>query len=240
MSATVILVHGAWHGAWCWERVVPELTARGIDTVAVDLPGHGASPEPFGDMYGDAASVRRAIDAVDGPVVLCGHSYGGIVITEAATGHPAVQHLVYLTAFQAEIGESAMASVPTPPDGEPSDLAAAVRFSDDGAVATVDPDLATAAFYHDCTPDDAARAVARLGAQPTVTFSQAVTAAAWHDIPSTYVVCTDDRAIATSLQRALGARATHTEDWPTSHSPFLSRPALVVDLLERLARATPE
>ena len=85
-SAIVVLIHGAWHGAWCWDRVVPQLETAGVPTVAVDLPGHGASTEPLGDLYTHAAFVRDLLDGIDGPIVLCGHSYGGAVISEAAAG----------------------------------------------------------------------------------------------------------------------------------------------------------
>src|SRR5438067_970341 len=100
MAATVVLVHGAWHGAWCWTRVVEGLTARGVDAIAIDLPGHGDSTEPLGDLYGDAASLRAALDALDGsPAVVCGHSYGGAVVSLGAARHAAVRHVVYLAAL---------------------------------------------------------------------------------------------------------------------------------------------
>src|ERR1700683_5271907 len=107
MAATVVLVHGAWHGAWCWDQVVGPLEARGIPVVALDLPGHGASPEPLGDLATDAAALRAALDRVDTAVV-CGHSYGGAVISDGAE-HPAVRHLVYLAAILLDVGESCSA-----------------------------------------------------------------------------------------------------------------------------------
>jgi pimeloyl-ACP methyl ester carboxylesterase len=98
-SATVVLIHGAWHGAWCWDRVVALLETANIPTVAVDLPGHGASTEPLGDLYTHTAYVHDLLDGIDGPIVLCGHSYGGAVISEAAAGVDTVHHLVYLCAI---------------------------------------------------------------------------------------------------------------------------------------------
>ena len=85
----VVLVHGAWHGAWCWERVVDGLAAVAIESVAIDLPGHGEDPGPFSDLHGDAARVRSVLDRINRPVVLLGHSYGGAVVTEAGD-HPSV------------------------------------------------------------------------------------------------------------------------------------------------------
>jgi pimeloyl-ACP methyl ester carboxylesterase len=77
--ATPVLVHGAWHGAWCWERAAVALAADGINAVAIDLPGHGNDPGPMGDLHGDAAHAAAVLDALGGPVVLAGHAYGGAV-----------------------------------------------------------------------------------------------------------------------------------------------------------------
>ena len=231
----MILVHGAWHGAWCWEKVVPLLDDAGVASVAIDLPGHGDSTEPLADLAADAAALRRVLDELEDAVV-CGHSYGGAVVTEGAAGHPAVRHLVYLASFPLQPGESAGAAAvdeATPADGA-SELGGALRAHDDGTF-TLDPTRALSGLYADCTTDDAAKAVDRLGPQPIATLRGVVTQAAWHDIPSTYVVCSEDRAVGPGLQRVLARRCTRTIEWPTSHSPFLSRPELVADLLIELA-----
>jgi len=108
-----VLVHGAWHGAWCWEPAVAALAADGISAVAIDLPGHGNDPGPMGDLHGDAAHVAAVLDALSGPVVLVGHAYGGAVITEAGS-HRAVsptwstwQHSRSMTASRAATWPSA-------------------------------------------------------------------------------------------------------------------------------------
>ena len=98
---TYLLVHGAWHGAWCWDELAPKLGA----TATVELPSKG--PER-GDLYADAATVREAIDAIDGPVVVVAHSYAGAVVTEGAVG---VEHIVYVTAFMLGVGESLLGTV---------------------------------------------------------------------------------------------------------------------------------
>ena len=89
-SSLVVLVHGAWHGAWCWAALQAELDRRGVPSLAVDLPGHGASPEPIGGLHDDAAAVTALLDhlasGAAGPITLVGHSYGGAVITQAAAG----------------------------------------------------------------------------------------------------------------------------------------------------------
>jgi pimeloyl-ACP methyl ester carboxylesterase len=241
MAATVVLVHGAWHGAWCWDRVVEGLAERGVDAVALDLPGHGASRQPLGDLHGDAAVVSRALEALEGSdVIVCGHSYGGAVISEGAAGHPNVRHLVYLAALMLDVGESCSQSIPDPPDGvavQESELGPAMQFSDDGTSVTVDPVIGRDAFYADCSDADIDWAISRLGPHPAIALQQPVPVAAWRDVPSTYVVCSDDRAIPPWIQRVFAERATNSVVWPTSHSPFLSQPDLVVDLLATLATA---
>ena len=237
--ATVVLVHGAWHGAWCWERVVEGLTGVGVPAVAVDLPGHGADPGALGDLHADAARVRQVLDEQDGPVVLVGHSYGGAVITEAGD-HPGVGHLVYVCALALDSGETCIsaageeAAAATISHAGRPDLAAGFVPATDGTV-TVDPSVAAAALYNDCDVDTVTWALARLGPQPLVTLQQTPSAVAWRTRPSTYAVCGDDMAIRPDLQRLMAKRCSTAVEWDTDHSPFLSRPELVVDLLADLA-----
>jgi pimeloyl-ACP methyl ester carboxylesterase len=240
---SVLLVHGAWHGAWCWERVISALAERDIRAVAVDLPGHGADPGPMGDLHGDADRVRQVLDTIDGPVVLMGHSYGGAVITDAGD-HPAVSHLVYLCALAIDGDESCMTAATQgfeaaaiSQEGRP-DLSAGMVAGPDGTT-TVEASAAAACLYNDCDESTAAWATARLGPQPLVTLQQTPRAVAWSSKPSTYVVCTDDLTIPPELQRLLAKRCTTSVEWPTSHSPFLSRPDLVADLLADLAAGPP-
>src|SRR5436305_3712872 len=103
-DATVVLVHGAWHGAWCWDKVVRELDAAGVTNVTVENPSVAEAPSSLTD---DVVNVHRVLDAIAGPVVLVGHSYGGAVVTGAGT-HDAVRHVAYLTAFALDDGESAI------------------------------------------------------------------------------------------------------------------------------------
>lgn len=235
MAATVVLVHGAWHGAWCWDRVADALRADGIPVVAVDLPGHGQSEAPLGDLTVDAAALRGVLDGLDDAVV-CGHSYGGAVISEGAAGHPAVRQLVYVAAIVLDVGESCVASVTAVEPADASPLTNGMRVGDDGTV-TLDPEAATEALYHDCSPEDVARALSLLSAQRMESLLTPATRAAWRDIPTTYALCTDDRAIPAGLQRSFAARAGDLVEWPTSHSPFFSRPELVTALLADRARA---
>jgi pimeloyl-ACP methyl ester carboxylesterase len=239
MERAVVLVHGAWHGAWAWERVLPLLTLAGVEYVALDLPGHGEVGGPFGDLYSDAARVRKTLDDVKGEVVLVGHSYGGAVITEAGH-HPAVQHLAYVAAFALDVGESCVSVASNVEagmisyEGRPN-LGAGFIVSPDDMI-TLDPSTAAECLYNGCDADTVDWALARLGPQPFITIQEAANRAAWRTKPSTYAVCTDDMAIHPDLQRTMARRCSSVIEWPTDHSPFLCRPDLVAGLLVDLAK----
>ena len=172
-SRPVVLVHGAWHGAWCWATFQAELDRRGITSYAIDLPGHGTSLEPLGGLDQDAAHLATILDHLDlTDAVLVGHSYGGAVITQAAAGRSDLAHLVYVTAFALNAGESVMGALRSL-DPHDVDLGAAMQFHSDGT-STLDPRLAVAALYGSCSPEAIAAALPRLSPQPgaTMTASQ--------------------------------------------------------------------
>ena len=228
----VVLVHGAWHGAWCWAGVQAELDGRGVPTLAVDLPGHGASTLPFTDLAGDAAHVADVVARAGRPVVLVGHSYGGAVIGEAG-GQGDVRALVFVAAFCLDSGESVARQTDV---SYPPTLAAAATVRAEGLL-TIDPAQATASFYAECPSPIAEAAVARLGPQPVATFVQPATVAAWHDRPSTYVLCSRDNAIHPLHQAAMAERCGEVVTLDTDHSPYTSATTAVVDVIERVARA---
>ena len=220
---TVVLVHGAFHGAWCWEPVRNQLDERGVPNLAPDLP--------FTGLDDDADTVRAVLDAVDGPVVLCGHSYGGMVISRAASGRDDVDRLVYLCAVQVADDAEMAATM------RPTSLIEHLVHGEDGSLA-VDLEHAAADFYHDCDPAVAAASVAQLRPMPTGVGQDSdrdVPPPAWMQMPSTYVVCTDDRTVHPDTQRQMAEHADDVVVWDTSHSPMLSRPELVADLLAKLA-----
>src|SRR5262245_54122609 len=158
-TSRFVLVHGAWHGAWCWEKVAPLLAARGHAVRAIDLPGHGDDPKPPGAVSWEDYMERIDQElAADGePPILVGHSLGGAVITGAADRWPErIRALVYLCAM-----------LPDTPDffatfRATSMLASGVRPAPDGSVLELDPAVVRGAFYHDCSDADAERAAARL------------------------------------------------------------------------------
>jgi pimeloyl-ACP methyl ester carboxylesterase len=235
----VVLVHGAWHGAWCWSAMQAELDKLGVPSYAVDLPGHGISDRPLGDLHGDAAYVAEVIERLGADVVLVGHSYGGAVITEAATLTEHVAHLVYLTAFVLDEGES-LSSIPMLDAVTPQPvvgLSKARRTLDDGTI-VLDPTEAIPAFYGCCEPAVQQAASLRLSPQPKASFVQPVSGAAWKRLPSTYVRCTQDQTIALAHQDAMATRCGTVLTLDTDHSPFASMPAATAEILERVWRAS--
>jgi pimeloyl-ACP methyl ester carboxylesterase len=156
--------------------------------------------------------------------VVVGHSYGGFVISEAAVDAPGVVGLVYLAAFMTDVGDDPMAMMAS----MNSPLLEAVQLTDDGVV--VDPGKAGQLFYGDSDDATVAAAIARLRPLRFDVDTHVAGEPAWKSIPSTYVVCTNDRALPPELQRAMAANADTVVEWPTDHSPFLTRPAEVAQI----------
>ncbi len=217
--ARAVLIHGAWHGAWCWDGVVEELEVRGVSVVAIDLPLTG--------LADDVAAAREAIAASGPGTVVVGHSYGGEVISAAARGLPEASHLIYLCALMVDTGEDVGALMAE----HGSEIIGAVV--PEGGRLIIDRARAHDLLYADSDAETVASIVPRL--RPMAFSAPLDVPPAWHDIPSTYVVCNADRAIAPSLQRHMATHAGSVVEWPTDHSPFLTRPGDVAELVvERL------
>lgn len=231
--ATFLLIHGAWHGAWCWDRVTPLLRAAGHEVIAPDLPAHGDDATPWwrATLGGYA---QRACDAAQpaGRVIAVGHSLGGLVITEAATRAPErFAGLVYLCAFAPVRGESMM-SLGRSDHGL---VPAAARWG--LGTISIRPERATAAFYQTCAPADAAAATARLCPTPILPTFQGVSAPAPREIPLGYVECTEDRGITIDLQRRMHRRLpmARVATLESDHSPFLGAPGALAAELDAMA-----
>jgi pimeloyl-ACP methyl ester carboxylesterase len=231
-QATVVLVHGAWHGSWCWDPVVRRLDAAGVPVATVDNPSVASANA---SLHDDGDNVRRVLDSIEGPVVLVGHSYGGAVITDAGS-HDAVRQLVYLTAFVIDEGESVTQNDLS--GGEEGNLGEALRIDDAGETATFDPDRSVEFFYHDCPSDAADAAADLLRPQSLAAFAGVPRSIAWRQKPAVFVLCRDDRALPVPLQMSMAARVGGaTYELAASHSPFLSQPDALADLLIELSRA---
>jgi pimeloyl-ACP methyl ester carboxylesterase len=234
---TVVLVPGGFTGAWMWADVVALLRDDGIHSVAIELPsiGEGATEA---DFYADAKAVRDLLDRLAPPVLLCGHSYGGAVITEAASGpHPAVRHLVYLAAAVPGAGDS-MVSLMRGPGAEADAEEEPVTFRDDG-LAVLDRGAAREALFNDCEPERAEAALDQLSpSNVSAVGTQPVAAAAWAELPATFVRGTRDR-MPEAVAAGFLERAAEVIELPTGHCPHWSRPDLVAELLADRARSLP-
>src|SRR3954453_13703565 len=181
--AQIVLVPGGFTGAWMWADVVALLEGDGIEAVAVELPTIGEG-NVGADFYADAGSVRELLDGLDSPVVLCGHSYGGAVITEAASGpHPAVRELVYLTAAVPDAGDSMVSLMSAAAAQNPGAQEEGVTVREDG-LATLDREAARHALFHDCAPERAAEGLRRLRPMSLAGGDQPVREAAWTQLAS--------------------------------------------------------
>ena len=230
--STYILVHGAWHGAWCWYKVVPELTRAGHTVITPDLPSLGRDRTPIGDvsLAQWADSICQIVDAATAPVTLVAHSRGGIVISEVAERRPAkVAVLVYLAAFLLRDGETLLQVAQT--DGTSLVLPNLI-VADDGTYTTVRADAVKEVFYGACPDQDVALAKMLLTPEamgPSATPVH-VTDAGFGRVPRVYIECLRDKAIPVALQRKMYAH------WPcqkvfsidTDHSPFFSAPEELV------------
>ncbi len=236
--ASFVLVHGAWHGGWCWDKLVRALRESGHEVVAPDLPGHGddTTPQEVVDLQAYTDRVCEAVDAIPGEVVLVGHSLGGLTISQVAE-HRAdrLRCLVFLAAF-----------IPGP-DGDIADntgiaaqaLREATHLSDDGHSLCFDPLHVREIFYADCSDADVERAQAKLCPQPQGVFRShlELSEEGYGRVPRDYIVCLQDRALPVEGQRGLidryGCRNVYSMD--RSHSPFFSAPAELAKILGEIA-----
>jgi hypothetical protein len=232
-AATVLLVHGAFCGDWVYWKLTPALEERGLTWVGADLPSCKAQ-DTFVGPLDDVEYVRGLITEIDGPVVVAGKSYGGTVISGATAGCSNVEHMVFIAAMMPEAGELFQQ---TTGGARTPEFSEGFRLLEDGRV-VMDPEIGAACAFWQATEDD--RDVWRRNASPmsfgsdlSVSFDRV----GWSDIPSTYIVCAEDRAIQPSAQRAWAERATTAIERPWDHSPSVAHPGEVADLLDGIVRA---
>jgi len=226
-ASNVILVHGAWADGSSWSKVIPLLLDGGLRVTAVQLP--------LTSLKGDVATVVRAVALEDGPMILVGHSYGGVVITEAGND-PKVAGLVYIAAFAPDVGQSVGslgASV------EPAPMGAEVRSDAQGFLKLTEAGVKND-FAQDLTPTEKSILFAAQAPTAAAVFAENVSVASWKAKPSWYLVATADRAIQPSLERAMAnAINAKTVEIASSHVAMLARPEETANLiLEAAGRAS--
>ena len=226
----VVFVHGACvrDGAWWWHRSAGLLQERGVASVAPGLPSCGEAGVPGGaggpGLAEDVAAVRQVLLDGDEPTVVVAHSYGGIVTAEAAAGVEQVRHLLLVASYLPEVGQSLS-------DFGVAGPAPFLDVDPDAGTFGVRPELFVDTFLQDCDPEVQAQAAGHLARQRVQVTGQPVGAAAWQQVPSTYLVCAQDRGTPARMQREFARRAGRVVELDTGHHPFLSQPAAVRDLL---------
>lgn len=233
--STYVLIHGAWHGAWCWHKLTPLLETRGHTVIAPDLPSHGIDRTPTASVSLQAYTdhVVAILDSCREPVHLLGHSMGGLVITEAAEARPGkVATLVYLTAFLLPNGGTLLQQAQADAGGE---VIPNLVFAPDHSSARIRPEALRSAAYADCSEADIALARSLLVPQAAAPFMTPVrtTPERWGGVPRIYIECTADKAISLDTQRAMQSRlpCRRVITLPTSHSPFFSAPEMLAEHL---------
>ena len=229
----LIFVHGALvrDGQWWWQRTANLLRERtGIQSRAVALPSCGESTleQVAGGLVADAAALRRELDVVESAIVV-GHSYGGTVIAEAGQ-HPAVAHLLYVSSYLPDVGQSQGMIMSGESDPVP------IHDNGDGTLSVSGYDATSfgARFLQDADDVTQHQAWERVTAQAAGAFMTPTSVAGWQGTDSTYIVCGQDRSTSVALQRSHADQATHSVELPTGHHPFISRPDLVVDQVQLL------
>lgn len=223
-------MHGACvrDGSWWWHRTGELLAQQGIASEAPALPSCGETGEPAGTggpgLAEDVAAVRQVLSASEEPTVVVGHSYGGIVIAEAAAGVGAVRHLLLVSSYLPEVGQSLSSFG----GDEPAPF---LDFDPEGGTFTVRPDTLAGTFLQDCSADIQREAMDKTARQSLAVLEQPVRSAAWQHVPSTYLVCAADRGTPAALQREFARRARSVVELDAGHHPFLSQPAAVRDVI---------
>ena len=219
-NTNIMLVHGAWADGSCWSKVILLLQAKGYNVTAAQIP--------LTSLSDDIAVTRRLLSSSTEPTVLVGHSYGGAVITGAATAIPQVKALVYITAFGLDEGES-LESLSK--QGPPSPGSAAIEPDDQGFL-WINREKFHKSFAGGATDDEAAVMAAIQKPLAFAAFGGRESTPAWKTIPSWYLTCTEDQMIPPPAQEFLAKRMNATvRSVASSHCPFMSHPQDVADII---------
>lgn len=238
--STIVLIHGGWHGAWCWDRVAPLLEQAGHEVVRFDLPGHGEDRTPAAEVTSESYTSRvvEALDTLSEPVVLVGHSLSGTVISQAAERRPGkIEKLVYLCALLLPSGKSAIEA--SQEDGDSVILQNAKVEEDLGRIILTEAGMREV-LYHDCPEEDFERALRLLSPQPLAPLGTPVevTDGNFGNVRRTYVHTTQDRAVSPPAQEKMytDLPCEKVVSMATGHLPFFAAPEELAGHLDSLAK----
>ena len=238
--ATFMLVHGACTGGWCWEKLTPLLRAMGHTTHAPDLPGLGKDHTPPASvtLADNVDKIARKLDTIDEPVILVGHSLGGVTISQLAEARRRkIKALVYITALLPPSGKTGRDMTAMEPD---SLFRRSREMSPDGTTYTFARTQLPTLFYEDVPFEDRYRAMERLRPQPVAISSTPVTLTEerFGSVARWYIECTYDNAILIRVQRRMVALTPcKVITMECGHSPFYSNPEELAEHLDKIARA---
>jgi pimeloyl-ACP methyl ester carboxylesterase len=235
---TFILIHGSWHSAWNWHRVIPLLEQAGHRAIAIDLPGMGRDKTPIAEVRfaTTVEKICQLLDSLDGKVVLVGHSKNGIMISQAAEYRPdKIEMLVYVAAYLIPDGKSQREYSAQDSGGV---LKPYVTVDMATGSTTLQPEIYREGLYHDCPAHITELARLLLSAESMESGGALLrlTDANFGRIPRVYIECTEDRAVTPFIQRKMYTElpCNRVYSLPTSHSPFFSQPQALVDILTGL------
>jgi pimeloyl-ACP methyl ester carboxylesterase len=232
---TFILIHGSWHSAWNWHRVLPLLQQQGHRAIAIDLPGMGRDKTPISGvtMKTTVEKICRLIDSIEGKVILVGHSKNGIMISQAAEYRPhKIEKLIYLAAYLIPNGKTQREYSMLDTEGV---LKPYVTMHSELNATTLQPDIYKEGLYADCDDNITELAKLLLSHEPVesgITPLQ-LTDENYGSIPRVYIECTDDKAVTPFIQRKMYTEMPCEKVYSmhTSHSPFFSQPQQLADIL---------
>jgi pimeloyl-ACP methyl ester carboxylesterase len=236
---TFILIHGSWHSAWNWHKVLPLLKQQGHEAIALDLPGMGRDKTPINEitMRSTVEKICAVIDSIDGSVILVGHSKNGIMVSQVAEYRPdKIEKAVYLAAYLVPNGKTQREYSAQDTGGV---LKPYVTIHEALRATTLQPEIYREGLYHDCDDDITELANLLLSHEPIESGMTPLhlTDENFGRVRRVYIECTEDRAVTPFIQQKMYTETPCERVYrmQTSHSPFFSRPQELTDIFCEIA-----